>query len=56
MPPGDTVAMADAIVALVQDPARRARVGALARERVLSHYTAEQYVGGVEAIYRELVT
>ena len=56
VPPGDTVAMADAIVALVQDPARRARVGALARERVLSHYTAEQYVGGVEAIYRELVT
>lgn len=56
VPPGDTVAMADAIVALVEDPARRARVGALARERVLAHYTAEQYVGGVDAIYRELVT
>lgn len=56
VPPGDTVAMADAIVALVVDPARRARVGALARERVLTHFTAEQYVGGVEAIYREVVT
>lgn len=56
VPPGDTVAMADAIVALVEDPARRARVGALARERVLTHFTAEQYVGGVEAIYREMVT
>jgi len=54
VPPGDTVAMADAIVALVQDPARRARVGALARERVMAHYSATQYVAGVEAIYREL--
>ncbi len=54
VPPGDTVAMADAIVALVQDHARRARVGALARERVMAHYSAEQYVAGVEAIYREL--
>ncbi len=54
VPPGDTVAMADAIVGLIEDPARRARVGALARERVLAHYTAEQYVAGVDAIYREL--
>jgi glycosyltransferase involved in cell wall biosynthesis len=53
--PGNTHAMADAILALVNDPARRARVGALARERVLAHYTAEQYVAGVDAVYRELV-
>lgn len=52
--PNDTVAMADAIVALIDDPARRARVGALARERVLAHYSAERYVAGIEAIYREL--
>lgn len=54
VPPGDTVAMADAIVSLIGDPARRARVGALARERVIAHYSAEQYVAGIEAIYREL--
>ena len=53
--PGNVQAMADAILALVNDPARRARVGALARERVMAHYTAEQYVAGVDAVYRELV-
>jgi glycosyltransferase involved in cell wall biosynthesis len=55
VPPGDAPAMAAAIVALIDDPARRARVGALARERVMDRYTAQQYVAGVEAIYRELV-
>jgi len=53
--PGNTQAMADAILALVNDPARRARVGALARERVLANYTAAQYVAGVDAVYREMV-
>jgi glycosyltransferase involved in cell wall biosynthesis len=53
--PGNIQAMADAILALVNDPARRARVGALARERVVANYTAEQYVAGVDAVYRELV-
>jgi glycosyltransferase involved in cell wall biosynthesis len=53
--PGDHHAMADAILALANDPARRARVGALARERVMAQYTAEQYVAGVDAVYRELV-
>ncbi|MBP6715628.1 MAG: glycosyltransferase family 4 protein [Acidobacteria bacterium] len=55
VPPGDSAAMARAIVALLRDPARCARMGTLARARVLAHYTAEQYVTGVEAIYRELV-
>lgn len=55
VPPGDIAAMADAILALVRDPARRARVGALARERVIAHFSAAQYVAGVDAIYRELV-
>ena len=55
VPPGDAQAMADAMLALADDPARRARVGALARERVVTTYTAEQYVAGVDAVYRELV-
>lgn len=54
VPPGDAKSMANAIVALLRDPDRRARMGALARERVLAHYTAEQYVTGIEAVYREL--
>jgi glycosyltransferase involved in cell wall biosynthesis len=55
VPPGDAAAMASAIVALLRDPARRERMGVHARDRVLAHYTAEQYVAGVEAVYRELV-
>ena len=54
VPPRDPAAMARAILALVGDPARSARMGAHARERVLAHYTAAQYVAGVEAVYREL--
>ncbi len=55
VPPRDPSAMARAIIGLLCDPARRARMGALARERVLVHYTARQYVDGVDAVYRELV-
>ena len=55
VPPRDPAAMARAIIALLRDPARAARLGAHGRERVLTHYTAEQYVAGVESIYRELV-
>lgn len=55
VPPRDPAAMARAIVALLHDPDRCVRMGVRARERVLSHYTAEQYVAGVEAVYRELV-
>jgi len=55
VPPRDPSAMARAIVALLADPARRARMGAHGRERVLAHYTARQYVDGVDAVYRELV-
>lgn len=54
VPPGNTQAMAAAILAFAKDPARRARVGALARARVAEHYTAAQYVAGVDAVYREL--
>jgi glycosyltransferase involved in cell wall biosynthesis len=56
VPPGDPEALAEALMALIHDSARRARVGVLARERVIAHYTASQYVAGVEAIYRELAS
>jgi len=53
--PRDPGAMARAIVELLRDPARRIRMGTHARERVQQHYTAQQYVAGIEAVYRELV-
>lgn len=55
VPPRDVDAMAAAIVSLVDDPARRARMGQHGRARVLAHYTAAQYVAGIDAVYRELV-
>ena len=54
VPPCDARAMAAAIVALLRDPARAQRLGAHGRQRVLDHYTAEQYVAGIDAVYREL--
>lgn len=56
VPPRDPAAMARAVIDLLRDPERCQRMGAHARERVLKHYTAEQYVAGVEAVYRELVS
>jgi glycosyltransferase involved in cell wall biosynthesis len=55
VPPGDAAAMAKAILAFVADPDRRARVGALARARVSESFTAEQYVAGIDAVYREVL-
>lgn len=55
VPPRDPDALAAGIVALADDPARRQRMGAHGRERVLAHYTAAQYVAGIDAVYRELV-
>lgn len=55
VPPRDPEAMAGAIIALADDAARRARMGRHGRDRVLAHYTAAQYVAGIDAVYRELV-
>ncbi|MEA2271572.1 MAG: hypothetical protein QOI98_280 [Solirubrobacteraceae bacterium] len=48
----DSTAIADALVALVDDPARRAQLGAAARERVLEHFTPDKSAAGIDAAYR----
>lgn len=47
-------AMAEAIVDLIEDPARLAELGAMARQRVLDNFTAEQWVPAIEAEIRRL--
>jgi glycosyltransferase involved in cell wall biosynthesis len=48
-------AMAEAIVDLIEDPARLAELGALARQRVLNNFTAEQWVPAIEAEIRRFI-
>ncbi len=54
-PPGDETALRERIEMLLGDPARAARMGARARERVLARWTWEQCAERCLAAYRELV-
>jgi glycosyltransferase involved in cell wall biosynthesis len=51
----DTHAMAERLEVLARDPARRAEMGRLGRERVLARYSVERLVEDVDALYRELL-
>lgn len=55
VPPRDPAALADALQALIDDPPRRARMGAAGRRRVESEFTAEFLVGQQLALYRDLI-
>ncbi|MDX3798501.1 DUF3492 domain-containing protein [Streptomyces sp. AK04-3B] len=56
VPPRNPRALADACVALLHDPERRARLGAAARARALELFTVEQNVTAFHGIYLELVS
>ncbi len=47
VPPGDEAALVRSIVALLDDPARRAALGAAAREVALERHTWEAHVRGI---------
>ncbi len=55
VPPGDDVALADAIGRLLADPGLRERQAKAARERVLDRYTADACAGETLALYRRLL-
>ncbi|MFH9615597.1 DUF3492 domain-containing protein [Streptomyces pratensis] len=55
VPPRNPRALADACVALLRDPERRARLGAAARARALELFTVEQNLMAFGGIYLDLV-
>jgi len=54
VPFGDKGKLDDALGRLAADAAERDRMGRKGRERVLSEYTIEKYVRGVEEVFREI--
>lgn len=55
-PARDPAALADAIVALLEDPQRRRDMGEAGRKRVYPAYSAARLVHDIEALYRELAS
>lgn len=51
----DPAAFAEAALALLDDPARTARMGRAARASALNRYSIADHVKAVEAVYRELL-
>ncbi|WP_338896217.1 DUF3492 domain-containing protein [Streptomyces sp. TG1A-60] len=56
VPPRNPRALAEACVALLRAPERRARLGAAARARALELFTVEQNVAAFHGIYLEIVS
>ena len=53
VPPGDPQALREAMQSLLDDPARRERMGILAKQRVVQ-FQATSVVSRIEQVYREL--
>ena len=55
VPVRDSNAMADALIALLQNPDRRAEMGRKGRERVLQEFTPRRQATEMTAIYRQIL-
>jgi glycosyltransferase involved in cell wall biosynthesis len=55
VPIGDAPALARAVVDLLEDPARAARLGAAARASVVARFGSGRLVGDIDALYQRLL-
>jgi len=55
VPPGDPVALAEALATLAHDPARAKAFGEAGRQRLRSQFSIDKMVGDTELLYRELL-
>jgi glycosyltransferase involved in cell wall biosynthesis len=55
VPVGDSAAVARAILGLLDDPARAARLGAAARTSAVARFGSRRLVGDIDALYRRLL-
>jgi glycosyltransferase involved in cell wall biosynthesis len=55
VPVGDAAAVGRAILDLVEDPVRAARLGAAARDAVVQRFASSRLVGDIDALYRRLL-
>jgi glycosyltransferase involved in cell wall biosynthesis len=55
VPPRDSIALADAIDALINDPALRLRMGNAGRERATGHFSLEREADTMQRIYDRLL-
>jgi glycosyltransferase involved in cell wall biosynthesis len=53
--PGNRDELARAIASLIEDPERRARIGAQARSRIVSEYSTATVCARMENLYREAI-
>ena len=55
VPPRDVDALAAALTCLLKDPTLRQKLGAAARKRVVGHFSTEQRIEKLEALYRRII-
>jgi rhamnosyl/mannosyltransferase len=54
--PGDVGELRQALMRLIEDPDLRQRLGAAARARVLSHFTAERMCSATRTLYQDVIS
>jgi glycosyltransferase involved in cell wall biosynthesis len=55
VPPGDAAALADAVIALLRDPERRARIAVESRALHAQRFTTQQMVAATAAVYESVL-